>query len=184
MGLLVKNSKKKNIGLKYQTPSLRWYFGVLDIKRYLRCLKKLSVVDLVMLLTCVPLVLLVFIGFTVASIICFITRKSFDDVIDPIGHKICDLAGFHQSLLRTLMLFLHLDRWLWTCYWNTDGEFKKFEKENPERGRRIRLKTENFMKWFELQSYKMPITKDVFDWYIKHNDAEWIRSVKEKRKKK
>ena len=119
----------------------------------------------------------------VASAICLITRKPFDDVADPIGNKIVELAGFYQDTVRTLMLFLHLDRWLWTCYWNTNSEFEEFEKKNPERGRRIRLKTENFMKWFELQSYKMPITKDVFDWYMKHIDAAYIREVKAKRKK-
>lgn len=180
----MKNSKKKNIGLKYDTLSLRRFFVVLDIKRYLRCIKKLSVVDFVMLLTCVPLLFLVVLGFVIASVISFITRKPFDDIIDPIGEKICDLLGFHQALLRTLMLFLHFDRWLWTCYWNTDSEFEAFEKKNPERGRRIRLKTENFIKWFELQSYKMPITKDVFDWYMKHISQDFINEVKNKRKKR
>ena len=180
----MKNSKKKNIGLKYDTVSLRCFFGVLDTKRYLRCIKKLSAVDFVMLLSCTPFLVLIIIGFIIAEVIGLITRKPFDEVVNPIGEKIVALAEIYQRVVRTLMLFLHFDRWLWTCYWNTDSEFEAFEKKNPERGRRIRLKTENFLKWFELQSYKMPITKDVFDWYMKHISHDFINEVKAKRKKR
>jgi hypothetical protein len=30
----------------------------------------------------------------------------------------------------------------------------------------------------------MPITKDVYDWYQKHSDPNFIREVKDKRKKR
>ena len=113
----------------------------------------------------------------------FVFRFNYEKVVDPIVEFLGELAEFTMNKIRDVCLFFNWDGLLWRLFWD-NLEWSDFEEQYPERARRVQLKTDNFMKWFELQSFKMPITKDVYDWYMKHTDLSYIREVEEKRKKR
>ena len=180
----MKNSKKKNKhGLSYRTTKLTLYFAWLTVRRYLRCVKKLHPFDYFLMACTFPFILAALITFVIVAPLSFIFRFNFEKVTDPIVEGIGEVAEFTMDKIRDVCLFFHWDGLLWKLFWSA-VEWSDFEEEYPERARHVQLKTENFTKWFELQSYKMPITKDVYDWYMKHIDSNYIKEVEDKRKKR
>jgi hypothetical protein len=179
----VKNFKKNNHGLSYRSPKLDLYFSWLAVRRYMRCVKKLRLFDYFLMACALPFILAVLIIFVVIAPLSFIFRFNFEKVTDPIVEGIGEVAEFTMNKIRDICLFFHCEGLLWRLFWS-EVEWSDFEEEYPERARYVKLKTDNFKKWFELQSYKMPITKDVYDWYQKHTDSNFIREVEEKRKKR
>ena len=170
----MKNSKKKNDhGLSYRTPKLELYFSWLAVRKYMRCVRKLRPFDY-FLMACATLFIL---ACLVSTVIVFPLSLIFgfksEDPIIKVGE-------FTMNKIRDICLFFHCEGLLWRFFWS-EVEWSDFEEEYPERARHVKLKTENFIKWFELQSYKMPITKDVYDWYQQHSDPDFIREVKYKR---
>lgn len=164
----MKNYKKKNDrGLSYRTTKLTLYFTWLSVRRYLRCVKKLRPFDYFLMVCIVPFVLVCIVTFVIVIPFSFIFRFNFKKVTDPIIKAVGEVAEFTMNKIRDICLFFHCEGLLWSFFWS-DVEWSDFEKEHPEQARYVKLKTENFKKWFELQSYKMPITKDVYDWYQNH----------------
>lgn len=103
--------------------------------------------------------------------------------MDPIFDVVGEVAEFTMNKIRDICLFFHCEGLLWKLFWS-ETEWSDFEENDPVRARHVKLKTDNFMKWFELQSFKMPITKDVYDWYQKHRDPSYISEVNNKRNKR
>lgn len=179
----MKNSKKNNRGLSYRTHKLDLYFSWLAFRKYLRCVKKLRPFDYFLMACTLPFIFACLISFVIILPISFIFRFNGEKVTDPICEAVGEVAEWTMNKIRDTCLFFHCDGLLWRLFWS-EVEWSDFEEEYPERARHVKLKTDNFMKWFELQSYKMPITKDVYDWYQKHSDPNFIREVKDKRKKR
>ena len=179
----MKNSKKNKRGLSYRTTKLTLYFAWITVRRYLRCVKKLRPFDYFLMACTMPFIVACLVSLVMVEPFALIFRFNPEKVADPIVETIGKIAELTMNVIRDVCLFFHCDGLLWRLFWS-DVEWSDFEEEYPERARHVKLKTDNFTKWFELQSYKMPITKDVYDWYMKHTDSNYIKEVNDKRKKR
>ena len=179
----MKNFKKTKNGLSYRSPKLELYFSWLAVRKYLRCVKKFRPFDYFLMCCALPFLLAAIITIGIIFPLSLIFKFSCEDVTDPILGRIGDVAEFAMNTIRDLCVFFHCEGLMWRFFWS-DSEFEDFEEKYPERARHVKLKSENFTKWFELQSYKMPITKDVYDWYQQHSDPNFIKEVKAKRNKR
>ena len=180
----MKNSKKKNKhGLSYRTTKLTLYFSWLAVRRYLRCVKKLLPFDYFLMACTFPFIFVCLIACVIVLPLSFIFKFNDEKVLENFVEKVGTVAELTMNVIRDVCLFFHCEGLLWRLFWS-DVEWSVFEEQYPERARHVKLKTDNFTKWFELQSYKMPITKDVYDWYMKHTDSSYIKEVNDKRKKR
>lgn len=180
----MKNSKKKNKhGLSYRTTKLTLYFSWLAVRRYLRCVKKLRPFDYFLMACAFPFIFVCLIACVIVLPLSFIFKFNDEKVFEIFVEKVDTVAELTMNVIRDVCLLFNCEGLLWRLFWS-DVEWSVFEGQYHERARHVKLKTENFTKWFELQSYKMPITKDVYDWYMKHTDSNYIKEVEDKRKKR